>query len=137
MPFDHADPPQKQKQRRGPRLKGDPVRFVRLVKGRRWHARPFVKGPNHKHKGVRYDLGLFDMLGNVYEWCHNTSRIEDPPRTVDEEETVLVTDPRQHRILCGGSFHDHAYIVRSACINKAPPGAESETVGFRVVRTIR
>jgi serine/threonine protein kinase/formylglycine-generating enzyme required for sulfatase activity len=83
------------------------------------------------------DLGLFDMHGNVWEWCQDRS--SDYPesgtaRAVEDEEDRDRKDA-EGRILRGGSFGDRASNVRSASRNENRPAGGGLTVGFRVVRT--
>jgi formylglycine-generating enzyme required for sulfatase activity len=64
--------------------------------------------------------GLYDMLGNVWEWCSDGA-IADP-----EEEAV--------RVFRGGSWSAHARYVRAAYRNWYPRDARDEDLGFRVSR---
>jgi formylglycine-generating enzyme required for sulfatase activity len=71
------------------------------------------------------DLGLFDMLGNVSEWCHDLY-------LPDRDGAHVVTD--QPRVVRGGSVADPPSRVRSAARSQAPPGRYDPTLGFRVAR---
>jgi serine/threonine protein kinase/formylglycine-generating enzyme required for sulfatase activity len=77
------------------------------------------------------DLGLFDMLGNTYEWCQEKSSHD---RTIDEINTVetINEDPRYLR---GGSFNNHAAVVRSAYRLWWAPSDRSADFGLRPART--
>ena len=68
------------------------------------------------------DFGLFDMLGNVWEWCHD--RYGEYP-TADSGPSDVLNDFREiedqnSRVLRGGSFNDGAAYARSAyrCLNQ-------------------
>lgn len=85
------------------------------------------------------DAGLFDMLGNVLEWCHDPYR-NDPAQpgelmadTVDESP-VAFAGPRAVR---GGSFGFQVNLVRSAQRSPIPAAQPQYGIGFRPVRTIR
>jgi uncharacterized protein (TIGR02996 family) len=76
-------------------------------------------------------FGLFDMHGNVWEWCqdwfdanyyaHSPSKDPPGPRT------------GQYRLLRGGSWGDDACYCRSASRGRLEPGCRNGNFGFRVV----
>ena len=63
--------------------------------------------------------GLFDTLGNVWEWCWD---LLDPGRY------------RDYRVFRGGGFADDAWNVRASVRRGGPPRTQHEDVGFRVAR---
>ena len=70
--------------------------------------------------------GLYDMLGNVWEWCH------DSPRAyTDEAVTDPVGQPGARRVLRGGGWFSFARYVRSACRGAFHPGDPYDGFGFR------
>jgi uncharacterized protein YjdB len=84
--------------------------------------------------------GLYDMHGNVVEWCWDW---------YSSLGTAAVTDPKgptgaySYKIIRGGAWWDSRAYLRSACRDAVPPyydgypnqsGSLSPVIGFRVVR---
>jgi serine/threonine protein kinase/formylglycine-generating enzyme required for sulfatase activity len=85
------------------------------------------------------DLGLFDMLGNAWEWCFDVY-VDHPQRTavVSADAVVLQTvEDRTARVLRGGAFDVHPQFVRSACRVDTAPANRDAVIGLRPVRTLR
>jgi formylglycine-generating enzyme required for sulfatase activity len=82
------------------------------------------------------DFGLFDVYGNVSEWCQNAHRSFSRSGTITLD-VVQPTPPAvgKDRILRGGSFYNHEKYVRSARRLRSGPSNRSPHYGFRVART--
>ena len=86
------------------------------------------------------DWGLFDMHGNVIQWCQETAN--PYPETAkntpidDSEDRHAVTD-RTSRITRGSGFNSHPDNVRSAERNSDNPYDTDNQMGFRLARTFR
>jgi formylglycine-generating enzyme required for sulfatase activity len=75
--------------------------------------------------------GLYDMLGNIYQW------VQDYFEKYDEQSPV--TDPQGpssgwYRVLRGGSVYENDRNVRASHRNSQPPERTSTSNGFRCVR---
>jgi formylglycine-generating enzyme required for sulfatase activity len=85
-------------------------------------------------------LGLFDIIGNVYEWCEGTvatyasARPAVPLEDPDGSGNVSAVE---NRILRGGSFDSRISNLSAAFRNFNPPVLHSRSVGFRVARTCK
>ena len=79
--------------------------------------------------------GLFDMQGNVMEWCQNLhGRFSE--NMEDKEQAEKISNSNS-RVLRGGSFVSFASFVRSSNRHDYPPFGHLSNAGFRVARTYR
>src|SRR5271157_5506442 len=84
------------------------------------------------------ELGLFDMLGNVDEWCHEQYyRYPEGEGNTTTDDMNILSSIKQYnpRILRGGSFDDLPAFVRSAVRSWDQPSYRSIVYGFRLART--
>jgi Domain of unknown function (DUF4158)/Sulfatase-modifying factor enzyme 1 len=84
------------------------------------------------------DLGLFDMLGNEYEWCQDSYNAPKPGKKglynniIEIYESISEKDRRLLRV---GSFTNQPAIVRSAFRLGNAPASRFTNYGFRSART--
>jgi formylglycine-generating enzyme required for sulfatase activity len=82
------------------------------------------------------DFGLFDVYGNVVEWCQDTfADYYDKSPGKDERDRIV--DVSHERVQRGGAFTQIASGVRSAARSWTTPDIKSSRTGFRIARTIR
>jgi formylglycine-generating enzyme required for sulfatase activity len=77
---------------------------------------------------------LYDMHGNVYEWCwdwYNSTYYELPEAGTDPEGPKTVGT---YRVARGGEYGNPAQYLRSAQRSGNPPFARDRSIGFRLVR---
>ena len=81
------------------------------------------------------DWGLYDMLGNVWEWTddhwqenYNKAPI-DGSAWLDKDAKAVAL-----RVLRGGSWYDGARLCRSAARSRIRPDGRNDGIGFRCAR---
>jgi formylglycine-generating enzyme required for sulfatase activity len=72
--------------------------------------------------------GLYDMLGNVWEWCQDGQRTYTAATAVDP---IGPTGAGAFRVIRGGSWGYPARVVRAAYRNWSHPGLRGDGLGFR------
>ncbi|HEV3080409.1 MAG TPA: SUMF1/EgtB/PvdO family nonheme iron enzyme [Gemmataceae bacterium] len=87
------------------------------------------------------DFGLFDMHGNIWQWCQERGiasrpwgKVNPPPE--DREDTAAVLE-LNGRVLRGGGFYDHASFLRCAARLDNRPYQVDDYFGMRLARTIK
>jgi formylglycine-generating enzyme required for sulfatase activity len=84
------------------------------------------------------DLGLFDMLGNVFEWTNDATNQRRPIRHAASSDNINIISyimERNTRILRGGTFYFPPAFVRSAFRVGDAPSFRNPYFGFRPSRT--
>jgi formylglycine-generating enzyme required for sulfatase activity len=79
------------------------------------------------------DLGLFDMLGNMCEWCQDSVNALKPARNGKYFDSISVE--KNPRLLRGGTFVNRPAFVRSAKRDWCAPTFRGNDFGFRPSRT--
>ncbi|MFZ4984629.1 MAG: formylglycine-generating enzyme family protein, partial [Blastocatellia bacterium] len=80
-------------------------------------------------------FGLYDMHGNVWEWCadHYHENYKGAP---EDGSAWLKSDMAAARVDRGGSWLHYAVGCRSANRNGGAPGLRGDNLGFRLSRTL-
>lgn len=86
-----------------------------------WTAADQLEGPQEVGLKRPNGFGLFDTLGNIWEWCW------------DYADTARYAD---YRSLRGGGWSDRSWSCRASVRRASAPDALVEDVGFRVARGV-
>ena len=70
--------------------------------------------------------GLFDMLGNVWEWCQDSGGSYSP-----KAQTDPISEPSPERVIRGGSWLNIPQYVRAAYRRRYLSKRGNERIGFR------
>jgi formylglycine-generating enzyme required for sulfatase activity len=81
--------------------------------------------------------GLFDVHGNVWEWCEDKNRSYHGDEQKDGSAYLFDAEPNTWRMLRGGAFHSLAWSVRSARRVWELAQNKFDNIGFRVVAVTR
>jgi serine/threonine protein kinase/formylglycine-generating enzyme required for sulfatase activity len=103
--------------------------YVRNANGRSWPVGSLK--PN--------DLGLFDLHGNLWGWCHDRYQPYETAaggKAIESNEDLTPVINTENRVLRGGSF-SHPGSVRSAYRGRLKPTYQGYDIGFRPARTFR
>jgi formylglycine-generating enzyme required for sulfatase activity len=85
--------------------------------------------------GVANGWGLYDMHGNVFEWCEDDYHFGYSGAPVNG--SAWVDAPRAAgRVIRGGSWFSIAVACRSAVRHRYEPGDRIVYLGFRLSRTL-
>jgi formylglycine-generating enzyme required for sulfatase activity len=82
------------------------------------------------------DFGLFDILGNTWQWCDDAYKTSPDAYVLDDRGSTTSVVDDVWRVLRGAAFYSRSREFRSANRLKMPPSTRNYFIAFRPARTI-
>lgn len=104
-----------------------------------WYANNSSGATHSVGEKLPNDLGLYDMNGNVAEWCidlDRTQKLYYSPITTDDVGEWRSDMRSGRRVLAGGSFHHPASKCSAEYFDSFAPHVKISTIGFRILMEI-
>jgi formylglycine-generating enzyme required for sulfatase activity len=86
--------------------------------------------------GVANNFGLYDMHGNVWEWCQDDWRSDYEGAPIDGSAWLGIEEDNNWKLLRGGSWDSYPENCRSAFRGSYLLDGNDGRLGFRVVCSI-
>jgi formylglycine-generating enzyme required for sulfatase activity len=101
--------------------------------GYAWYGNNSNSKPHPVGEKQANRLGLYDMSGNLWEWCQD--KWHDNYQGAPTDGLAWTTGTSAYRVYRGGSWFDDAGSCRVACRYRFYPDSRYYALGFRVARS--
>ena len=98
-----------------------------------WYEKNSDNQTQEVGKLMANELGLYDMIGNVWEWCEDDWHNNYNRGPIDGSAWIDGPKRGAYRVLRGGSYFNYAVFCRSTNRYWNEPDGRSDALGFRLV----
>lgn len=99
-----------------------------------WYVNPFITGCNPVGTKQPNQLGIYDMSGNLHEWCHDWFGWHYYPSIPSHNPAGV--ESGESRVKRGGAYTTTSLYCRVSSREYNNPSSKLRSTGFRVVRPV-
>jgi formylglycine-generating enzyme required for sulfatase activity len=115
---------------------GNEIPTGNIIFNKKWYDNSEPSPTNAVGNYLPNGYGLYDMAGNVWEWCSDWYDIKYYKKR-SARNNPKGPELGMDKVLRGGSWYNTANVLRVAVRNFSPPFAVDDGVGFRCAMDVK